>query len=229
MTRKRPGKRRDRINPAERTEITPKLVHDLLKEIMKAGVVPGLESPRLISLAQDLGFFQLHFYRAVSENWKLGRQRRKRLAEGLTALNEALPSLIDDYERAHSWAEEDRLTPAAQNFALGVKLLRSLALAAGDVQLCPLFDKDPQHPQEDRWEYYGQPIMDTLGKNVPGMTDEAHYRFIAKVAPAITGESVTAAAVKTAVTKGRLVNWCNLPSEIAPVQSASRNCTNSAS
>lgn len=184
-------------------------MHELLRKTMKDGVVPAADSPRLAGLVEDLAFMRRRCLRATSENWEIGKYRHKKLAEGLAALGEALPALVEDYERAKSWAEEDENKSAEQNFALGAKLLQSLALAAAGVQLCPLFHEHPEHPLEVRWENYGQPIIETLEKNVPGMGDEAHYRFIAAVAPAITGESVTPGAVKTAVLKGRLVNWCN--------------------
>ena len=184
---------------------TPKMMHAFLREVIKVGRPPAKGVPAIKRLALDLN--------RIQEGVRLWFVWRDRLVgkvdKAIQDLNKALPELLQPYDCEaklpvdYSWTT--RVPIPSKRYDDHVIFLRRLLAATQEARQCRERHLPftpgllPKTRLRDIKNELQEAFLRCLGREYP----EACYQFIAAVLPDITGEKLTARAVKDEIIKKR--------------------------
>lgn len=208
--------------------ITPKVVHDLLREKVLKGfvVAPKANDPLVKYLAQ----ISEDIRSEARAHHGLGKEQQKRVAtirEALYVLETELPKYRTDYlaaEKKESGPRKSRgWTEKQLHRHINSALVKFDALiAAVDAFRAAYFPSNSTLFSEtmyaSEWKYFAEALKQIFLSAIPEARKEGTYRFITAIAPLITGETPSEKAVRSHFMHRRstLIYYPPTPERLAP-------------
>lgn len=198
--------RQSPVSTAETTShFTPASVFELLHAVLKGTAkLPRATEPSVAYLANALNILRHETQRSI-EPWREEPERLKNIDEAIRVLVEVLPEQLDYFAGIARQSGPKKETAEAR-----IKAHRALIACARKARTVGL----PKAvgslflpvPPIKGWMDIAYDLRGIFNYALPGRPKASMYRFIMVVAPAITGESPTLEAVKTAFKRKRVVN-----------------------
>lgn len=191
---------------------TAQSVHDLLRNSVLKGDarLPGPTDESVAMMARALGI--LHYQaRAWAGPWLIEKENLREVSEAISTIVRILPVLRDEYIGEVLVDSRSvfthRVPGKAKDDLTALDFLISAARQAQERQL-PITSKKWWEfvPPIKGWKDIAEDIQVLFACFFPDQPKAAAYRFIAAVAPLLTGEHPTVEAVQTALKKKRYSN-----------------------
>lgn len=198
------GRCRVEGRPGKAAAFTSESVFALLRErILKANeALPSIKDSGIAQLALALNIIR-HQVEETREAWREEPNRLKRIDDAIGVLTDELPLQLQYFTEIAGGAQADAPGPllsAAKELVTSARKVRKHGVPQG-INMLFL----PSLPIKS-WMDIATDLQKVFSNALPGQPKAAIYRFIAEVVPAITGETPTVEAVKTAFKKKRVVN-----------------------